>query len=159
MKKILFILLLLIAGIGVGGGTAYALTTFVLSPPAPAGADANGEDGATDADADSEEPEGTFIPAGSVLAPLAFEDGRVASYSEFQIALEVPAEMADHVTARLPLLFHEINLRSWKTPLAAGPDGLLADVDRFREIVDAAAQEVFEEGTVMQVAVTDARPA
>ena len=60
---------------------------------------------------------------------------------------------------RLPLLLHAINMRTFKTPMAAGKDGLLPSLEQFRKIVEAAAPEAFGAGVVRKVAITQATPA
>jgi hypothetical protein len=145
MKKILFLLVTLLLGLGVGGGAAYA--TMLLVGPKAANA------GSTDADATR-----AFVPVDKVLAPLVFADGRLSGYVQFQLSLEVPQDQADFVKARLPLLLHAINMRTYRTPLAAGPDGMLPNIDEFRKVVEAAAPEAFGSHLVKKVAVTQATP-
>lgn len=146
MKKIFVPLLLLLAGLGVGGGAAYA-TAQLIGAPAGAGDDAAQDHG-----------DPTFVTAGSVLAPLVFADGRLAGYMKFDVALEAPEAKAEFITARLPILMHAVNLRTYKTPMASGPDGMLPDIDTFRKIVEAAVPDAFGEGVVDRVAVTLASP-
>jgi hypothetical protein len=146
MKKLLLPIALLPAGLGVGGGAAYATVTL-LGPAKPGQA------------APAEEAEPAFVDAGKVLAPLVFADGRLSGYVQFQIQLEVPADKASAVTARLPLLLHAINMRTFRTPMAAGPDGLLPDVEAFRKVVMASAPEALGKGVLRRVAVTQALPA
>lgn len=146
MKKILFLLFILLTGLGLGGGAAYA-TVMLLGPKAPA-------DGATYG-----EVEPSFVDAGKILAPLVFTDGRLSGYVQFQVQLEVPADKAEFVTARLPLLLHAINMRTYRTPMAAGPDGLIPDLETFRKVVMAAGPEAFGAGVLRKVAVTQANPA
>lgn len=146
MKKILFLLFILLTGLGLGGGAAYA-TVMLLGPKAPA-------DGATYG-----EVEPSFVDAGKILAPLVFTDGRLSGYVQFQVQLEIPADKAEFVTARLPLLLHAINMRTYRTPMAAGPDGLIPDLETFRKVVMAAAPEAFGAGVLRKVAVTQANPA
>jgi hypothetical protein len=146
MKKILFLLVTLLAGLGLGGGAAYA-TVMLLGPPASA------------AKSHADEVEPSFVDAGKVLAPLVFADGRLSGYVQFQIQLEVPADKAEFVTARMPLLLHAINMRTYRTPMAAGPDGLIPDLETFRKVVMAAAPEAFGAGVLRKVAVTQANPA
>lgn len=147
MKKILFLLVVLLAGLGLGGGAAYA-TVMLLGPQAPKAATAAHDDG-----------EKSFVDAGKVLAPLVFADGRLSGYVQFSIQLEVPADKAEFVTARLPLLLHAINMRTYRTPMAAGPDGLIPDLETFRKVVMTAAPEAFGAGVLRKVAVTQANPA
>lgn len=145
MKKILFLLVILLAGLGLGGGAAYA-TVMLLGPKAAAGAA-------------HDEVEPSFVDAGKVLAPLVFADGRLSGYVEFQVQLEVPADKAEFVKARMPLLLHAINMRTYRTPMAAGPDGLIPDLETFRKVVLQAGPEAFGAGVLRKVAVTQANPA
>jgi hypothetical protein len=149
MKKILFLLTILLAGLGLGGGAAYA-TVLLLGARAPAAAAAARVD-------DKVEP--SFVDAGKILAPLVFADGRLAGYVQFQVQLEVPADKTEFVAARLPLLLHAINMRTYRTPMAAGPDGLIPDLETFRKVVMTAAPEAFGPGVLRKVAVTQANPA
>lgn len=144
MKKILLIVAALIAGLGVGGGAALA----ALAMTGPKKAEV--------ADADQTPP--SFVAVDKVLAPLVFADGRLSGYVKFQLSLQVPEDKVDFVNARLPLLLHAINMRTYRTPLAAGPDGLLPNIEEFRKVVLSAAPEAFGAGVVKKVAVTQALP-
>ena len=99
MKKLA--LLLLILGLAVGGGAAFA-AGMVLGPPQP-----------------REAADSAFVPTGPLLAPLVFEDGRLSGYVSFEIQLEVPTDRAEYVAARMPLLLHEINLRTFRSPMCS----------------------------------------
>jgi len=145
MKKILFLLGILLAGLGLGGGAAYA-TVMLMGPQKPKAAKADDADPA-------------FVDGGKVLAPLVFADGRLSGYSQFAIQLEVPEDKAAFVTARMPLLLHAINMRTYRTPMAAGPDGLIPDLETFRKVVMTAGSEAFGTGVIRKVAVTQANPA
>lgn len=147
MKKILFMVIVLLAGLGLGGGAAFA-TVKLLGPAKPGSATAT-----------HEEVTPSFVDGGKVLAPLVFADGRLSGYVQFQIQLEVPEDKAEFVTARLPLLLHAVNMRTYRTPMAAGPDGLLPDLDTFRKIVMTAGSEAFGVGVLRKVAITQASPA
>jgi hypothetical protein len=146
MKKFILLPILLLAGIGVGGGAAYGTITL-MGPPGPAAAPK------------AEEVEPSFVDAGKILAPLVSADGQLSGYVQFQVQLEVPEDKAEFVTARLPLLLHAINMRTYRTPMAAGPDGLLPDLGTFRKVVMDAAPEAFGAGVLRKVAVTQASPA
>lgn len=141
MKPILLLPALLVLGVAVGSGSAFA--TAMLRGPQSAGP---AQDNA-------------FVPTGSVLAPLVLEDGRLAGYTSFEVELQVPADKAEFVTARMPLLLHAINLRTFRSPLASGPDGMLPNIEQFRAVVMSAAPEAFGEGMVRHVAITQANPA
>lgn len=143
MKRILTMLILLIAGLGVGGGAAWG-TAQLLGPAKPV---------------EKAEPDPVFVPSGKVLAPLVFPDGRLSGYVSVQMQLEVPADKVEFVTARLPLLLHAINMRTYRTPLAAGPDGMLPNLDGFRKVVMQAAPEAFGAPILRRVAITEATPA
>jgi len=141
MRKALFLIALLIAGLGVGGGAGYA--AILLLKPKPAA---------------SAEAAPVFVPTGKILAPLVGADGRLTGYTSFEVAIEVPADKADFVAPRLPMLLHAINMRSYRTPMAAGPDGMLPNIDVFRRLVLSAAPEAFGAGVVRRVAITQAMP-
>ncbi|HEY0043808.1 MAG TPA: hypothetical protein VGB62_04580 [Allosphingosinicella sp.] len=142
MRKILLLLAVTVAGLGIGGGAAYGTALF-LAPPAPAASDGPS----------------SFVPAGKVLAPLVLKDGRLAGYVTFEIQVEVAEEEAESVQARMPLLLNAINMRTFKAPLAAGPDGLLPNIGLFRNLVMEASNEAFGKGVVRRAAVTQAVPA
>ncbi|MDG2534004.1 flagellar basal body-associated FliL family protein [Sphingomonas sp. HITSZ_GF] len=148
MKKILFSLIVLLAGLGLGGGAA--LGTLMILGPRPAHAESKA---AEDADAAM-----AFVPVDKLLAPLVTADGRLTGYVQFQFTLEVPEDKAPDVTKRLPLLLHAINMRTFKTPMAAGPDGMVPGLEQFRKVVEAAAPEAFGAGVVRKVAITQATP-
>lgn len=142
MKRTFLILVLLVLGVAVGGGAAWA--TVMLLGPQPAHV---------------EEADSAFVPTGPVLAPLVMRDGRLSGYVSFEIQLEVPADQQEFVTARMPMLLHAINLRTFRSPLASGPDGMLPNVDQFRAVVMAAAPEAFGQSVVRHAAITQANPA
>jgi len=142
MKKLLLPLMLIVAGAGVGGGAAIAARA-VLGPP-----------GTTHAPV----TETAFVPAAKITAPLVLGDGRLAGYVSFDAALEVPADQEASVTQRLPLLLHAINMRTYRTPLATGRDGLLPDISGLRAVTLAAAREAFGAHAVRRVAITRAEP-
>lgn len=145
MKKILFPLAVLILGGAVGGGAAFG-TSMIMGPQQP---------GAAEAKAD--EPT-SFVPTSKIIAPLVMADGRLAGYTSFEVQLEVAEEEVTDVTAKLPLLMHAINMRTYHTPMAAGPDGMLPNIGVFRKVVADAAAEAFGKGVVRKVAVTQAVP-
>ncbi|MET1754349.1 hypothetical protein ABVV53_02555 [Novosphingobium sp. RD2P27] len=141
MKRIFRLLALLTLGLAVGGGAAYATSRLLGPPPAHEPADS------------------AFVPTGPLLAPLVFEDGRLSGYVTFEIQLEVPSDQVEFVTARMPLLLHAVNLRTFRSPLASGPDGMLPNLEQFRKIVMEAAPEAFGEDVVRHAAITQANPA
>ncbi|HYZ64368.1 MAG TPA: hypothetical protein VE650_18100 [Acetobacteraceae bacterium] len=141
MKRTFLFALMLALGLGVGAGAAYA-TALLLGPRAQ-----------------RELADTALVPTGPVLAPLVFKDGRLSGYVSFAVQLEVSADRADFVAARMPMLLHAINLRTFRSPLASGPDGMLPDIEIFRRIVMAAAPEAFGPGVVRRAAITQANPA
>jgi hypothetical protein len=140
---------MLIAGLGVGGGAAFGVGQLLPAPDAgPAKPKSPVE----------EEANLAFIKTEVVLVPLVFPDGRLAGYTSIDAALQVPADQAEALKARMPLLLHAINLQTFRTPLAAGPDGQLADLEGYRKIVAAAAPKAFGAGVVRKVAIIQANP-
>ena len=149
IKTIIMPLALLAAGTGVGGGAAYA-TAMLLGPA--------GGDTASSAGKDTQPT--TLVEVENVIAPLVLPDGqRLAGYVSFRLALQVPEDRAEDVTAHLPLLLHEINMRTYRKPMASGPDGTLPTLEVFRDIVQEAADVAFDKGTVSAVAIASATPA
>jgi len=149
MKKILFSVIVLLAGLGLGGGAA--LGTLMILGPRPAHAETKA--------AEAQDEAAAFVPVDKLLAPLVTADGRLTGYVQFQFDLEVAEDKTAEVTKKLPLLLHAINMRTFKTPMSAGPDGLLPSLDQFRKVVEAAAPEAFGPGVVRKVAITQATPA
>lgn len=145
MKKLLSLIILLILGLGLGGGAAYGVSRLLGPPPPP-------EQHA------AEQVETSFVPAGTILAPIVAQDGGLSGYANFDVQLEVSAENADEVTARLPFLLHAVNLRAWKTPMASGPHYMLPDLRLFAKMVEDAAKESLGKDAVIRVVVTGARP-
>jgi len=143
MKKILLLSLIGLAGVGVGGGAAFA-TDKLLGPSVPTAAAV---------------AETMFVPAGKILAPLVFKDGRLSGYVSFEVQLEVAAEDSERIVIRLPVLLNAINMRTYRTPIASGPDGMLPNIAVFKKVVMEAAVEAFGRGTVRSAAVTGAVPA
>lgn len=146
MKKILVPLGVLILGAGVGGGAAFGTNMIVGGKASAAGSGVAA-------------PEPTsFVPARKVIAPLVMPDGRLSGYVSFDVELQVPADKAEEVTAKLPLLLHAINMRTYRTPLAAGPDGMLPNIGVFRKVVEDAAPEAFGNAVLRRAAITQAAP-
>lgn len=145
MKKLLGLLTVLILGLATGGGAAFGVAQ-ILGPPAPR---AESHEGA----------ETKFVSAGTILSPIVAADGKLSGYANFDVQLEVSADKEAQVTEKLPLLLNAVNLRTWSTPLSAGPDHILPDLRAFAHVVDVAAAEALGKGAVRRVIVTAARPA
>ena len=144
MKTTPLAMLVGLLGLAVGGGSAFA-TDRLLGPAPPT---------VVAAPADT-----VFVPAGKILAPLVFKDQRLSGYVSFDVQLEVPADAREEIVARLPVLLNAINMRTYRTPIAAGPDGMLPDIALFRRVVMEGAAEAFGRGTVRSAAITGATPA
>ncbi len=143
MKKLLVLLVLLATGLGIGAGAAYGVAQL-LGPPPPKSAPA--------------EEAMVFVSAGTLLAPIVAGDGRLSGYATFDVQLEVPVANEAEVTEKLPLLLHAVNLRTWATPMAAGPDHILPDLRTLAAVVNSAAEEALGKKMVRRVIVTGARP-
>lgn len=143
MNKLLPHMIVLLAGAGVGGGAAIG-ARHLAGPPGPAVKIAAPL---------------VFVRASKILAPLVLPDGRLAGYVAFDAELQVPADQAAIVTAKLPMLFHAINMRTYRTPLASGPDGMLPDINGLRAVVMAASAEAFGMAVVRRAAITRAESA
>lgn len=136
MKKLLGAVLALILGVGVGGASAYGVG--LIKKPAVVKTE--------------------FVPADAMMAPLVFPDGRLAGYASFEVQLEVPQGEGEDVKVKLPLLMNAVNLRTYRTPLASGKDGLIPGIDAFRRVVIDAAAETYGPAMVRRVVVTHASP-
>ena len=147
IKKILLPVVLLVGGVGVGTGAAVG-ANMLLGPPPEHGAE------------EQEDQPTALVAVDDILAPLVLPDGeRLAGYVSFQVALEVPEDRAEEIGERLPILRHEINMRTYLSPMASGPDGTLPTLEVFRDIVDQSAIAAFGEGAVERVAISEAKPA
>lgn len=143
MKKVLLLIALLVAGLGVGVGAAYGMS-IVLGPSAPP-------------PPPPDKP--MFVPTGKILAPLVGADGQLSGYEAFEVELHVSDGNAETVTAKLPLLLHAINMRTYRTPMASGPDGLIPNLETFRKVVEQASVDAFGANVVKRAAITSAVPA
>lgn len=143
--KSIFLPLAILVGGGVTGVGAAFSTARVL--------------GLETAEQTVTETELAFVEVADIIAPLAFADGQLSGYAAFTISLEVELDQVEDITARLPLIRHAINMRAYRTPMAAGKDGLLPDLKAFRRLVQQAAQDAFGKGRVKTVAITRAVPA
>jgi hypothetical protein len=70
----------------------------------------------------------------------------------------VDADVA-FVTARLPVLMNAINMRTFRVPMASGPDGMLPNLTTFQKIVMESSNEAFGPRIVRRVVITQAAPA
>jgi hypothetical protein len=140
MKKLLGGIAALILGSGVGAAGAYGIGFIGLQAERRV---ASGSE---------------YVPTGAILAPLTFADGRLAGYASFEVQLEVPQGEGETVKERLPLLLNAVNMRTYRTPLASGLDGLIPGLEAFRRVVMDAAKEIYGHDLVRGVAVTQASP-
>lgn len=134
--------MILLAGAGVGGGSAIATRHFAGPKAAPVKATAPL----------------VFVPVAKVVAPLVLTGGGLAGYISFDAELQVEEPEQADITLKLPLLLHAINMRTYKQPLATGPDGMLPNIRELRKVVDAACKETFGKTAVHRIAITRAEP-
>jgi hypothetical protein len=99
-----------------------------------------------------------FLPTGPITAPLVSADGHLAGYVVFEAQLEVSVDGEADMRGRLPLLLDATTMRTFKTPMASGPDGMLPDLDVFRILLRDVAQQVYGKGQVSKVVITQASP-
>ena len=98
--------------------------------------------------------EGVTLP----VAPLVSAEGKLAGYASFEVQLEVTGGRGALVTQRMPVLLNAINMRTYRAPMAAGPGGLVPNLEVFRRIVMDASVEALGKDVVRRVAVTQASP-
>ena len=143
--KILMPIAAIVGGLGAGGGTAYGMAKYLGLKPSHAAA--------------ASEVDTVFVPTGPILAPLVFPDGRLSGYASFQVQLEVETDRGEEIKERVPLLLDAVNMRTFKTPMASGPDGVLPSLEVFRKVVDEAAGQAFGPGVVKKTVIVAASPA
>ncbi len=141
MKKIFLSGLILTLGLGAWGAAAHATGAIISERRAWA-------ERTTD-----------FVPTGPILAPLVFADGRLSGYVLFEAQIEVPSDRSDTVRKQLPLLLDAVNMRTFRTPMASGPDGMVPGVDAFRRVLLEAAIKTYGAAAIRRVVVTQATPA
>lgn len=140
MTKVLLALAIMTLGIAVGGGAAYGTARLLAGKPLVA----------------LESPK-TFLPTGPITAPLVSADGRLSGYVQFEAQLEVPADNVADMRARLPLLLDAMTMRTFKTPMASGPDGMLPDIKAFRAVLKTAVHQVYGKDSI-PIVITQALP-
>ena len=145
MKTVPLAAIVVFAGLVVGSGASFATSMFLTASPA--------------APTIVEPVDPTFVATGKILAPLTFPNGRLAGYVQLEAQLEIAPDKAEFVKARLPLLLHALNMRTFRTPMTSGPDGMLPDLAVFRTILMAASTEALGPGVVKQAAIVQATPA
>lgn len=146
MKKLLTLLIVLLLGLGVGGGAAYGLSMVLGPPPTP------------DAHVEKKKVETAFVPTGALVVPIVTGDGNLSGYASFEMQLEVAEADEAEVTAQIPLLLHAINMRTYRTPMAAGKQKILPDLDVLSRLAMEAATKSLGKGKVLRAVVTSARP-
>jgi len=128
---------------GAGGGAAMGF----LKPGGPPAAEA------------LTKLDGRFVTLGALLIPVLLPDGQLTAYVTIEVQLEVDVADEEGATERVPLIIHAVNLRTFQTPLAAGPDGRLPDAGKVRALVAEEAAQVLGKGRVKSVALTRLAPA
>lgn len=133
--------ILTLLGVAVGSGAAFGTVRVMSGKPLI-----------------SMESPRVFLPTGTITAPLVSADGRLAGYVQFEAQLEVPGNQVAEMRGRLPLLLDAMTMRTFKTPMASGPDGLLPNVEVARRILRQAAGEVYGRDQVSKVVITQTSP-
>ncbi len=146
MNRLVSSVVVLVLGVATGSGASLATRLLVPPPPAPAVAAAVPE---------PLDVKRVFVPVGSVKAPIVFDDGRLAGYVAFTVAVEVSELKQQAVADNLPLLLNAINMRTYRTPMARSTDGRIPDVEVFRKLVADAALDAFGASAVKRVLITD----
>lgn len=148
MKTFPLAAIVVVAGLATGVGASFA-TGLILGGPHNGG----------QMHQPAARPLPVFVPSGKILVPLVFPTGRLAGYVSIEVQLEVAADKTEFVKARVPFLLNAINMRTFRTPMTSGPDGMLPDLAIFRSVLMAAAAEAFGPGIVRRVAIVQAVPA
>jgi hypothetical protein len=141
MRKAIMVAVVMLLGVAIGGGAAYGTVRILGGKPLI-----------------SLESPRAFLPTGPITAPLVAADGRLAGYVQFEAQLEVPGDRLAEMRGRLPLLLDAMTMRTFKAPMASGPDGMLPDIDVARRILAEAAGQVYGRDQVSKVVITQASP-
>lgn len=141
MKTLFVVPVVAALGLAVGGSAAYGTARLLGGKPLVARTSAR-----------------IFLPTGPIVSPLVSADGHLAGYVQFEAQLEVSGDSATEIKDRLPLLLDATTLRTFKAPMASGPDGMLPNVDIFRRVLGDAARQVYGPGQVSKVVITQAAP-
>lgn len=147
MKTAPLAAIIIVAGLALGGGASYA-TMLVLAPP-----------GTKETAKPLEPAAPTFVSTGKIMSPLVTPNGRLAGYVQFEAMLETAPEQAEFVKMRLPVLLNAVNMRTYRTPMTSGPDGMLPNLDVFRGLMLASTVEAFGTGRIKSIAIVQATPA
>lgn len=142
LKKILLAAVAVVLGAGLGGAAAFGTGKVLGGKPLIARA----------------VPPPVFVSTGTILAPLVGTNGRLVGYTSFEVQLEVTGGRADAVRQRMPIMLNAVNMRTYRAPMASGPDGQVPGLDVFRQIVMDAANETYGPGVVSRAAVVQAAP-
>lgn len=148
MKTLPLAVIVVVAGLAIGSGASFA-TGLILGGPTHTGHPPKA----------APPPVVTFVPSGKILVPLVFPTGRLAGYVNIEVQLEVAEDKSEFVKARVPFLLNAINMRTFRTPMTSGPDGMLPDLVIVRSVLTAAATEAFGPGIVTRIAIVQATPA
>lgn len=145
LKKIITLLLILLLGLGAGAGAAFGVSQLLGPPPTP------------DPHA-AKKIETAFVPTGPLVLPIVTTDANLSGYGAFEMQIEVALDDEADVGANMPMVLHAINMRAWATPMAAGRQKILPDLDVLTRLALDAAQKALGKGKVLRVVVTSARP-
>jgi hypothetical protein len=148
MKKILTLIILLVLGIGIGGGASYGVGMYLGPPPAK---DAH-------AAPKKEHIETAFIPTGPLTLPVVTNEGDLTGYGIFEMQLEVAEESEAEIAGQMPLILNAINLRTYRTPMTAGKQKVLPDLDVLSRIAMDASAQALGKDKVLRAVVTSAKP-
>lgn len=147
MKRSLIIFATIIGGLLVGGGAGWA-ALMLLNPQSEAVPKLSiGEE------------QLAFVEVPRMIAPLVDGEGQLMGYNRFVVQLQVPADNAEIMLTKIPLVQDAINMRTFRAPMAAGPDGQRPNLEVFRQTVQQAAEEVYGKKQVRRILVTYAGPA
>lgn len=141
MKRAFIVLTVVALGVCVGGGAAFGTARLLSGKPLIT----------------LESPK-TFLPTGPITAPLVSSDGRLSGYVLFEAQLEVPGDQINDIRNRLPLLLDATTMRTFKAPMASGPDGMLPNMEVFKGVLEQAARQVYGGDRISRIVITQASP-
>ncbi len=146
MKHLVIIIFALLLGVGSGGSAMYFLGPTVDRAAQPASAAPALREGSV------------ILRPFKVRTPIVYSDGNLSTYVKFSVQLLVTKDFADKANEMQPMVINEINMRTFRTPLAMGPDGQIPNLQVFRDIALASARKVLGRSNVNKVLITDVEP-
>lgn len=139
--------LLLLGGVGAGAGGGFSMAQLIPSPSASNHVE------------HGEKASPIFVDAGALSVPVLSADGQLSGYVEIAMQIEVNREEdVEPIGARVPALWHAVNIAIWDKPLSTKGNTLLPESQAFAAEINRIAPNVLGADRVRRILVTAVRP-